>query len=234
MKSISQMFRNKMVIVGIAIIIIDLATKLLANWFLPFKENVPLLGEKFSFYLIYNEGSTGGQANALIGNMYNKNLLIISACISVAILMSYILYIRKRELKTFYKILIGIGLYLVLSVIVVNIQRVFVDVNISNWLTSVIGKIFGLAIWGTVAYLIKNDTIRFPFVLVLAAGVGNLLSHFYPPFLIIDFIYIEGLSQLVKIGVFNFADLAFDIGIIWFIIALIIIDVKKAIQKCLK
>ena len=70
--------------------------------------------------------------------------------------------------------------------------------------------------------------MRFFGLLLLACGIGNLLSHFYKPYFIIDFINIEGSYELLRIGVFNFADLSFNIGAIGFIISLVFYLLKNS------
>lgn len=77
MKSMGKLLRNKEFIVLFLTIIVDLVTKLMANNFLPFDESVPFIGNKVIFHLMYNEGATGGQANALLKGIQNKNLMII-------------------------------------------------------------------------------------------------------------------------------------------------------------
>lgn len=221
----------KEAIILISIVVFDLITKLTANNYLPFQENVYIFGDKVSLYLTYNQGATGGQANYILGEENNKNLTILLACISGLILLSYILLIRRRELRTIYKVLIGITLFLTLSILMDIVRLLLGDIAISSWTTSVAGKITGLIIYGSIFYLTKSKWIRFFSLIILACGAGNLISHFYLPYRVIDFINIDGSYELLRIGVSNFADFAFDIGAIGLIISLIVISLNRIFRR---
>ena len=232
MNKINRVIRSKECIIFTIIVIVDLITKLTANIFLPFKEIIPLIGEKVCFYLIYNEGSVGGQANFILQNAHNINLTIIISCFFALIVFGYILLIRKQKIRTFYKVLIGIGLFVILSIIMEFIQPLFENLNISPWTTSVIGKLTALVIVFCIIFCFRLEKwIRIPLVIIFAGGVGNFLSHFYYPYRIIDFISVEGSYRLLRIGVFNIADLVFYIGLLGLIISVLIYEFKKGLNK---
>jgi len=232
MSKIHSKIKSKECIIFTIIVIIDLITKLTANIFLPFNEIVPLMGEKVYFYLIYNQGSVGGQANFILQNAHNINLTIILSCFLTFILFGYILLIRKRKIRTFYKVLIGIGLFVILSIIIEFIQPLFESSNISPWTTSVVGKLTALTIVFCIIFCFRLEKwIRISLVIIFAGGVGNFLSHFYYPYRIIDFISVEGSYKLLRIGVFNVADLAFYIGLLGLIVSVLIYELKKGLNK---
>jgi lipoprotein signal peptidase len=208
----------KELIILSSIVLFDLITKLTANYYLPFQESVHIFGDTVSLYLTYNEGATGGQADYILEEN-NKNLTIILTCVSGLILLSYFFYIRGKKIRTIYKVLIGVAIYLTLSVSIELILPLLINVSISSWTTSIIGNLTGLALYGSLFFLSKNKWIRLFALMILACGLGNLLSHFYLPYRVIDFISVEGSYDLLRIGVFNFADLAFDIGAIGLIIS---------------
>lgn len=218
---------KKELIIVLSIVAFDLITKLTANYYLPFEEDFSIIGNKVSLYLTYNQGATGGQAGYFIEGESNKNMTIVQTCISGLILLSYILYIRKKELRTIYKILIGIVLYVSLTILIEVTREYLSTFVISSWITSVTGKLTALTIYACLFYLTRDKWIKFSSLLILSCGIGNLLSHFYLPYKVIDFIYIEGTYELLRIGVFNFADLAFDIGIIGLIISVIALLYRK-------
>ncbi len=220
----------KELIILSSIVLFDLITKLMANYYLPFQENVDIFGETVSFYLTYNRGATGGQADFIVGEN-NKNIIIILTCVSGLILLLYFFYIRGKKIRTIYKVLIGVAIYLTLSLSMEMMRPLFINATISSWTTSVIGKLTGLTLYGTLFYLSKNKWIRFFALIILACGLGNLLSHFYLPYKIIDFISIKGSYDLLRIGVFNLADLAFDIGAIGLIITILYLLIKKVMDK---
>jgi len=69
--------------------------------------------------------------------------------------------------------------------------------------------------------------MRLSLIALFAGGLGNLLSHFYPPYRVIDFIYVEGSYEWLRIGVFNIADLAANAGLLGIILSAIFYKLKK-------
>ena len=232
MNQIKSLIKHKESIILFIIVIVDLITKLIANCFLPFKERVCIIGEKLCLYLTYNQGSTGGQADFLLQSYHNKNLAIVLSCFLVFALLGYMLFIRKHKMNTFYKILIGTGLFLILGIIMELILPLLESINISPWTTSVVGKLTALLIiYCIIFYSHLEKWIRLSLVILFAAGIGNLLGHFYPPYYIIDFIYVEGSYDLIKVGVFNIADLTFYIGILGLVASTLFYELKKRLFR---
>ena len=226
-----KMIKKRELITLLVIVALDLITKIAAYNCLPFRQDVNIIGDKVIFYLTLNEDSTGVWADELYQNENNKNLTVILSCIFGLILLSYILFIKSKKIRILYKILIGVALFFIMSILLDIATRLLVNLYISSWITSVLGIIFGLIIWGTIFYFVKDKLIRYSMILVIACGVGNLISHFYPPFFIIDFIYIDGLYELVKIGIFNLADLSYKIGAIALVISLLIWLIRKLMRR---
>lgn len=232
MSKISGRITGKEYTILIAIVLVDLITKLAANYFLPFKEKVSVIGERVCLHLTYNQDSTGGQVGFMLQDYQNKNLTIVLSCLIVLILLSYVLFIRKQKIRTLYKTLIGVGLFVILSWAMGFILPLFENVNISSWTTSVIGKLVALAIVFCIFFYFSLDKwIRLSLVVVFAAGIGNFLSHFYPPYRIVDFIYIKGSYELVKIGIFNVADLALYVGSLGLIVSALFYELIKGLKN---
>lgn len=219
--------KRKELNVLISIVLIDLTTKLVADFFLPFNNFVDIIGQYFCFYLTYNQESTGGQADAMFDPQFNKNLLIILYSINWLITLLYALFIRTKNISLFYKILTGIVLFILLFISINFTYPLFWSASISSWTASVVGKLSVLSLWGAILYFSKDKWIRLFLLAIISCGIGNLLSHFYSPYMVIDFIYIEGSYELLRIGIFNLADFAFDVGIIGLIISLIVKLIKK-------
>lgn len=221
------MIKNKELWILLIVVILDLITKILANNYLPFEQFVNIFENKLSLYLTYNRGATGGQATFLLQAQKDKNTAIISSCISGLLLMTYILYIWTRSFKTIYKFIIGIILFVILTIVAEITNPILTQFNITSWTASIFGKATGLVIYSVLFYFTKNKLARFSMVFIIACGVGNLFSHFYSPFLTIDFIYVKGLYELLRIGVFNLADLSFDVGVIGLMTFLLILTFRK-------
>ena len=103
--------------------------------------------------------------------------------------------------------------------------------SITSWTASVMHKITSLTIYSLLFYWSTNKWIRLSTLLILAGGVGNLISHFYPPYRVIDFINIGGSYEHLLIGVFNFADVAFYVGGISLVISVAAMLIKCIFSK---
>ena len=229
MNQIKSLVKSKECIICTIIVIIDLITKLVANYLLPFEEWVCIIEERVGLYLTYNQNPTAGRSHLALQKYPNESLMLILICLSALIVFGYILFIRKQKMRTIYKVLIGIGLYITLvEVIMKFVYPLFESINISSWTASVVGKLTGLVIILGIFYFFRlKKWIKLSLVLIFAGGIGNFLSHFYSPYRIIDFIYIEGSYELVRIGVFNVADLVIDIGYLGIIASVLFYKLKK-------
>lgn len=221
------MIKNKELWILLTVVALDLVTKLLTNNYLPFEQDISIIENKLSLYLTYNQGATGGHANFLLQSQKDKNTAIILSCINGLLLMTYILYIRTRSFKKIYKVIIGIILFVILSIVTEIMLPILAQFNITSWTASVFGNVAGLILYCTLFYFAKDKLARLSLVFILACGIGNLLNHFYSPFLIIDFIYVKGLYELLKIGIFNLADLSFYIGEIGLMLFFLIWILRK-------
>jgi lipoprotein signal peptidase len=222
-----NVFTKKLIILSFLIIGIDLLTKLLALNLLPFENQVRLIGERVCFYLTYNLDSTGGQADYLMRAESNKNLSILLSSLIGIILLSYIVIIFSTKISKSIKWLIGIGIFIICVIISELLKPYLANIVISNWTASVLAKTTAISLYLLIFMLSKNNYIRLFLIIIISAGLGNLINHFYSPFRVIDFIDIKGSYELFKIGVFNLADIFFDIGLIGFFITLFIILIKK-------
>jgi len=221
---------KKLLLIFILIVSVDLLTKIIALNLLPFQNHVNLIEEKVSFYLTYNMGSTGGQAAYLLQQENNKNISLVLASTAIIFLVIYIMLISRTTVKRKYKWLIGVGIFVLSLIISEVIKKQFSSITISNWTTSMFTKIVGIIFYSAILIKMTNKYLRLFIVIIISSGSGNLISHFYYPYRVIDFVNIYGSYELLRIGVFNFADLAFDIGIVGLLITFIIITVKKTIN----
>lgn len=218
----------------VGIVIVDLLTKIVAVCYLPYQEDVFVVGNWISLCLTYNDGPTGAQAEALLNSESNPNLVIILSSVNTLVWLSYSLFIRKKALKMLYKVLIGIVVFFIGAFLIGIAQLLLANVFISSWSAAIVAKIAALLLYGTFFSLARNQWIRYFLSMILACGIGNLLSLFYPPFKVIDFINVKGSYELLRIGIFNFADLAFDIGVIGIIVSWISMLIHKLRYSFLK
>ena len=225
------MIKKKEIIILLTILLLDFITKIVAYNCLPFEQDVNIIGNEVVFYLTYNQDSTGSHAEYIFQNEPNKNVSIILNCIYMLILLAYILYIKSKRIRILYKVLIGIILFILMALLIDVVKPLFADWDISHRLTSIFGKLAVLTVWATIFYYVKDRFIRYSIIFVIACGIGNLISYFYPPFWVIDFIYVDTLYQLYVFGIFNLADISNQIGLIALVISLLIWLIRKTKQK---
>lgn len=218
--------KSKHFVIILIIVLLDLVTKLAANYFLQFHEKVEVIEGCLSLFLTYNQDAIGTRAIHLVAGD-NVNISIILSCASGLILFSFLVFVVRLSLKLVYKAFLVIAMYFIVSLSVVMLQPILVEVIVSTWVASVIAKLTGLIIYGVIFYLVKDALVKFFVAFLLACGVGNLLSCFYFPYEVIDFIYVDCASGFFELGVFNFADFVFDVGVIGVLISVMIFMIRK-------
>ena len=225
-----RIFNKKALIIIATVILFDIVTKMLALNLLPFQKNVYIVQDRLSLYLTYNEGSTGVQADLLLKHENNKNLYVGMLSIAIFILTLYVFLINKKNLSVSYKWIIGICLYILLSVLI-NYLKHHVNIEINNWTASLISKSAVLLFYLTFYFFTKNKYLKIFILLIISAGLGNLLNHFYYPYKVIDFINVKGSYETLRIGVFNFADLVLNISFLGVFITLILIGINNLVLR---
>lgn len=105
-----------------------------------------------------------------------------------------------------------------LFVILACLAATFAGSQVAHWLAAPLGQLGAASavvamraaqavFWVTSWSLARSRWWRLGFLLMAAAAMGNLLSHFYPPFAVVDFLYSAPISRVAGFGVFNLADL---------------------------
>ena len=75
-------------------------------------------------------------------------------------------------------------------------------------------------LWWLVWMTFQRPLWKVGALLFAAAATGNFLSFLYPPFGIVDFIWSPPLHRAIGLGVFNFADILWNFGIVVFAVAM--------------
>lgn len=204
MNTFLQDNRRYFFIIG-SVFTLDLITKLVAYFMLPYNEDVTIVGEDLYLYLTYNFEATGGQAAYILGDLSKENAKMILSPIACMILGVYIFMSQKFTLELPWKVAIGVTIYLILSLIV-EISYQTIEVDFSNHFTSWFTKLGAVILYSSIFFVLANKVLKTLLAIILGCGLGNLINHFYPPYHIIDFMYSEHLYQWLKMGIFNFAD----------------------------
>jgi lipoprotein signal peptidase len=224
------MNHSKKILILIPVIIIglDLLTKILAYNLLPFHEHVFIYGDKISLYSTYNTDSSGGQADYLISKSgFGKNNVIFWGTINWILFSIYILLIDKLKSKSKKKWFLLIPLFILNLILLEICLKVFFNSVFSNHFISWFSKIGIVGFLGVLTYLTKEKWTKVFLICIISAGLGNIFSHFYPPYHIVDFISIKGSYELIRIGIFNIADSVFYLVLI----LLIIFELYQTIKR---
>ncbi len=196
----------------LAILAIDLISKLMANAWLPFQETVMVIDDVLVFHLVYEgEDMSELTENLTKSAIYRNQALVMNSYLAF-ILVSAFLYFKSvwngpKRKKTMGFVVLGL-----LLVGYVFLEYVFLSVPVSTWAASVIVKMAGTYFWVAMFRLARQKYVRYALMFLLASGIGNLLSYFYSPYQMLEFIYFEGSHELYDGGVLNFADIYFNIG----------------------
>ncbi|HPI10642.1 MAG TPA: signal peptidase II [Catalimonadaceae bacterium] len=205
------MKKNELIFL-LAILAIDLISKLMANAWLPFQETVPVVNDVLVFHLVYESETIGGfTENMDQADVYRNQALVLNSYLAF-ILVSAFLYFKSvwngpKRKKTMGFVVLGLLIagYAVL-------EYVFTQIPVSTWVASVVVKGVGTYFWVAMFRLTQHKFARYALMCILASGLGNLLSYFYSPYQILEFIYFEGSHELYDGGVLNIADIYFNIG----------------------
>lgn len=181
------------------LVAVDLVSKLLAYYAIP--DNPSNISSPIAYSVIIND--TGSNA-ALDYYQIGNDLTIVLASLCIGLLGLYVILIQKSPLPTMRKIVFGVMIYFAFSVIIGLLQDVKGFMIQSKYLLGIIKLIGPLFFYGTLYYFTKAGDFKFAWTLMVAGGAGNLLSYFYPPFGVVDFVSMNmpGMGNVV----FNLAD----------------------------
>ena len=202
----------------------DLVTKLIVYYALPYNEAIPVLGNGLFFYVLLNQKGI----NPLVENISqnNQSFLIAVAVISIALAV-YVFLSARFTWQRWQKALGGVGLYLILAFIAVEIAMANPIYSIDPYWISLISRLGSLSLFIAALFITKDKFFRLCWTLVVAGGIGNTLSSLYPPFQVIDFIGTGLTGQLI----FNFADIYALAGYLLIIVSPIVLFIRKRTEK---
>ena len=214
----------------ISIISLDLLTKLLAYFLLPFDKYVSILGEDLGFWLTYNMSSSGSKAGVATSDFQNPNVALFLAAFFGLTYGILLISTRNYRFKAWHKIgiiIVCVTVYLVILLTVPNLIQTSFDNYFISWFSK-IGAIMLVLGFFTI---INDYWLKVILISYASCGLGNLLNHFYPPFYTIDFISSSLLNKWYHLGICNVADILADTFILLFAFRLIIIAIQKITNK---
>jgi lipoprotein signal peptidase len=188
------------------LVVIDLAVKMVMLHVLP--PGQPL--HECVACLIVRENATGlgSSAQQLVARAGTQPLIdgAVFGLVLAALLLLLALTSRLTKWSATLSVVVAFGCALGLATLAPSLEdlpvpRVAAALRVAQTLLL-------LTIWAlTTSSLWKAGAL-----LYAAAALGNCLSLFFPPFLIVDYLWSSPLNRLMGMGVFNFADILWLIG----------------------
>jgi lipoprotein signal peptidase len=209
------------------LIAFDFLSKILLYVVLPLEKSIFLL-DGFRLILQTNEFGLGSEASRLFGS---NAIPILSLSFSHLLVACMAWYVRGKTWSAFSKVFLCGVAFVVLTLLSIATSVIF-HVEWSNrYLVTLLGRVGAIVLVLTVYHFIRERYFKIAFAFLSAAGLGNFLSYFYPPFKVVDFMYSDLFRVLFKVQVCNFADLYVPVGIYIVILSPIYLLTRSGKQK---
>lgn len=212
----------------LAVVSLDLISKLWALNVLPYQEDVSIIGQRLTFYLTYNEEYLSGQTLTVL---QNAEPIQATLQISVVILLLglYIIGLDRFRIKPGFKWIGGMAIFLG-SAWFLDAINAFNQSGVDIRMATLLAKISVSTLMMIVFFKVQIPVLKWALAFIIATGIGNGLSYFYAPYKVVDFIYVEGSYELFRIGIFNIADVSYDIGMLM-ILGYAVVSITKNIKQ---
>jgi lipoprotein signal peptidase len=188
----------------------DLIIKLLALLCLEYNKPIYITSNSY-FELTYNNSATN---NTLVELGYSSSKDSILFILVGVIIGSGIVICRRYIIRKWARVVGYLGFIIIGILIPYIISLSIQPIIISNYISTIFRFIGPILLLIVLCIISNNRIYSIIFSLLLGAGLGNLINQFYPPFAVIDYIYIGQLNKTIGLGVFNFADLTIEIAIV--------------------
>jgi lipoprotein signal peptidase len=215
---------------------LDFIVKMLAIMFLKYNETMSFGIDNY-LMLTYNRSATNSELTTLGYSSSKYSILFIFFGLIIGI---GIIICKKNIKRKPIRGIIYFCLFIGISTLIYEISLLIPSFTINNYLSTVLRFIGPLFLISIIVFYTSEKVYVILWSLLLGAGLGNFINQFYPPFAVIDYLYIGKFHELIGLGVFNVADIVVDmfivLSIIYFPVYLIqeIIKWRKAKQKKLK
>ncbi len=207
------MKRRIYLITGSCIVLVDLISKIVFYYLIPKNEPFYLFNSKSYFYTITNEELSYQVSSIMEKSNISVNQVFV-ILFTYLILGLYILAVRKLNLKKSIKVLLGLLIFILGAILSSAFTVFWGSIDIPNLVFEIV-RFSGPILLGFAFFSISKDCyLKFIITAFISAGIGNALSLFYPPFVVIDFLFIDILNRIFNTGVMNIADIIINISMI--------------------
>lgn len=216
---------------GISIVIADLILKIIFYYIVPTHEFFYIFNSKSFIYTTTNSTLLGSQIVAMMEQSNTSINEVFFMSVVYFILGLYILLIRYTKLKKGLRILLGFVIT-ILGILLFSFTKEFwSDIYIPQYAFNLVRSVGPLLALFAFFIISKDSFLKFILIGLLFGGISNTLNLFYPPFSVIDFLYIDILSNYFNTGIMNLADFIINICIFLMVIYVIIYLPIKRIKK---
>ncbi len=197
----------KLLILPVTIGLFDTLFKILAVVFIE-QEQLISVCSSISLYLVYNTTPFNSFLH-LIG--YASNIYVLFGSFLYVVFGFLLIIVPGKVKRRGFRILVYVAFFVSISIFLRSLMFVCKDdVAISPYLVSLIRFIGPLFVSAILFLTVRNKIFKYLWGLYLGGGLGNFLSLLYPPFAVVDYIYINNSSN---IGVFNLADVIITVSV---------------------
>ncbi len=190
------------------LVILDTVSKIAAYILLPLHKNIPLIGEHLFFCLSINTRGVPTYARTpnSIFSVTATEELITSFLILIFVLILFVLVCLQWSRKV--RISAGILAFIGIVFLTDLLSTRFTLPELSPPVQGTLSRVGSTSFFVMLYCIFKNRYLKAVFSIGAAGALGNMLSFFYPPFGIVDFIYCDVADFLRKyVGIFNLADI---------------------------
>jgi len=165
----------------------------------------------FQVVLRVNESGSGTWSRAVQDKLGTSDAEMASSGAAWLALTVALIAVRRWSVRRRWKVLVCVGAFVLGTLggepFVPLLERL--SLRELAILTRVVGALFVLTVW----WLVPRGLWKTTLALFLATALGNLISLFYPPFGVVDFVYSRYLWASMRLGVFNVADACYQVGL---------------------
>ncbi len=229
-QSLSRIDYRNLAIIIIAIVAADTFLKIVLYNLLDFERRYRLIGNSVYIFVTLNKSYGGAIPRLLLDTAKNPISTAFFGSLIPFPVAAYMISAKYIRIRLIWKILIFTGILLVCSYIAASLQVAFPGFTPGQFFVSWFSKIGALCMVFAYFHFSERKIPKYIWCVIFAAGLSNLLSHFYPPFRVIDYIYFRFRRELPWIGISNLADIIFDITILAATIYIISIPIRKIFE----
>ena len=213
------------------IILLDTCSKVIVYLLLPHESPIALLDGLITIFVTVNTTFAGAHIVTRTSEMSNPKIYIFLISTFYVVMAVATRFIWTRRFRRSLRILAIVGIGIISIVILIVVNRLLIDAQLSDWLISWYSKIGGMAIGACDISLCRADLPRYIWTAYIASGFSNIASSFYPPFNVIDFFYFSGFLRVLGSGIMNVADIVNMVALAGIVIYAVWLLVRAIIRK---